>query len=160
FRELARHLTPQLDNRVVRVIARGQWLAEFRPDDAREFYRPDAVLDDRRTGINAGEVVGAANVQHAIEVGTEGFGGLRLEPLAVRGDARALYRWAYQQDGGFEAPGITVIEMVDDLVQRVTSFDESDLDAALELLEARYAEIAGDAYLQVERNVAEAIALL
>ena len=142
----------------MRVLARRAWLAAFDPENAPEMYTPDVVLDDRRALVNAGEVVGAEAVRTAVLAGTEVFGSLVVEALAVRGERLAMYHWAYVQEGGFEAPGLTVIEMDDqDLVCRVTSFDESDLAAAAEFLEARHAELAGDAYLEIERVFAEAV---
>ncbi|MEP6623712.1 MAG: nuclear transport factor 2 family protein, partial [Acidimicrobiia bacterium] len=156
FEELAAQtLTPYIDNRLVRVLARRKWLHDIDPETFPENYASDAVLDDRRPGVNAGEVVGAAAVRVAIYAGTEVFGSLVTEPLAVRGERLALYRWAYVQDGGFTAPGLTVIEMDGhDLVCRVTSFDESDLAGAIGCLEARHVELQGDAITPQELTTA------
>ena len=57
-----------------------------------------------------------------------------------------MLHWAFVQDGGFEAPGLTVIELDDDdLVCRVTSFDEADVATALAFMNARYRELTGHA---------------
>ena len=127
FEELAQRarITPYVDNRLVRIGVRAQWLGRF-TDERPQFYRDDCVLDDRRPGVNAGTVHGAEAVGASIQSGVDVFGVLEIDWLAVRGDRLALNRWAFVADGGFEAPGLSVIEMdEDDLVCRVTSFQES-----------------------------------
>ena len=156
FEELARRgrITPYVDNRLVRIGVRAQWFGRF-TDERPQFYRDDCVLDDRRPGVNAGTVHGAEAVGASIQSGVDVFGVLEIDWLAVRGDRLALNRWAFVADGGFEAPGVSVIEMdEDDLVCRVTSFQESDLAAAVEFLEARHAELRGDALSVHERAIA------
>ena len=145
FEQMARETrTPYVDNRVVRVLERNSWLFLVDPENPPEMYASDAVLVDRRAGVNAGQVVGAEEVRQAIATGTEVFGALVTEPWAVRGDRLGLYHWAYVQEGGFEAPGLTVIELGDDdLVSRVTSFDETEFAVALAFLNARYLELTG-----------------
>ena len=145
FEELARDvLTPYVDNRLVRVLARKSWLNAVDPENPPETYSSDAVLVDHRAGVNAGEVVGAAEVSESIAAGTEVFGALVTEPRAVRGDRLAMLHWAFVQEGGFEAPGLTVIELGDDdLVCRVTSFDETDVAIALAFMNSRYQERTG-----------------
>ena len=147
FEELARDvLTPNVDSRMVRGLARLSWLTQVDPENPPAFYSADAVLDDRRAGVNAGEIVGAERVRQAIVAGTELFGALVTEPRAVRGDRLTMYHWAYVQEGGFEAPGLTVIELDDDdLACRVTSFDEGDVAIALAFMNARYRELTGHA---------------
>jgi len=154
FEQLGREvLTPHVDSRMVRLLARLSWLIQVDPANPPAFYRSDTVLDDRRAGVNAGEVVGAERVRQAIVTGTELFGALVMEPRAVRGDRLAMYHWAYVQEGGFEAPGMTVIEFDDDdLVCRVTSFDEGDVAIALAFMNARYRELTGHA-ATVERDL-------
>ena len=145
FEELAREvLTPHADNRLVRVLARKAWLSQVDPENPPETYASDAVLVDHRAGVNAGEVVGAAEVHESIAAGTEVFGALVIEPRAVRGDRLDMVHWAYVQEGGFEAPGLSVIELGDDdLVCRVTSFDETEAAIALAFMNARYRELTG-----------------
>lgn len=162
FEELAEQTrTPFVDNRVVRITTRGQWRTEFEGLIDTSIYSPDCVLIDHRTGVNAGEVVGGQAVSDSIQSGIEVFGGLHLEAVAVRGDHLALYRWVFAQDGGFEAPGLCVVETdEDDRTVRVTSFDEADLATAIELLDERHAAIAGDTYTDIEGTVARGLSIL
>ena len=143
FEELAREpRTPFIDNRLVRVMTRIGWLSMRAEVDPADLYATDCVLVDHRPGVNAGSVAGRTGVSDSIRSGIEVFGELRVEPLAVRGDRLALYRWAFVADGGFEAPGITVMEMDDDdRICRITSFDESDIAKATEVLEDRHREL-------------------
>ena len=142
--------TPYPDNAVVRLAERLRWLHRHRGVPSATFFTPDCVLDDRRAGVNAGTVGGDA-VWQSIESGIEVFGSLALEPLAVRGDRLALFRWAFVADSGFEAPGLTVIEYENGLNKRLTSFDESDLTIAVEELERRHLVLLGDDATDVER---------
>ena len=65
-------------------------------------------------------------------------------PCAASG-SRSI-RWSFVAEGGFESPGLSVMELDDDdLVCRITSFDESDLATAIDFLETRHAELRGDA---------------
>ncbi len=155
FDELAtKTLTPYVDNRLVRIGVRAQWLGRF-TDARRAFYGDDCVLEDRRPGVNAGTVQGAAAVDASVQSGVDVFGVLEIDWLAVRGDRLALNRWAFVADSGFEAPGLSVIELdEDDLVCRVTSFEESDLAGAIAFLEERHVELRGDAITSQELTTA------
>ena len=155
FDELATQtLTPYVDNRLVRIGVRAQWLGRF-TDARRAFYGDDCVLEDRRPGVNAGTVQGAAAVDASVQSGVDVFGVLEIDWLAVRGDRLALNRWAFVADSGFEAPGLSVIELdEDDLVCRVTSFEESDLAGAIAFLEERHVELRGDAITSQELTTA------
>ncbi len=151
FEELAREpRTPYVDNRLVRFVTRNGWLSA-RGVLIDPGYAEDCVLVDHRPAVNAGELVGGADVARSIQSGVEVFGELRVEPIAVRGDRLALYRWAFVQDGGFEAPGICVMEMdADNRICAITSFQESHAASAVDLLEARHRELSGAAYTTVE----------
>ena len=156
FEELAHasRLTPYVDNRLVRIAVRSVWLGRF-TDERPAFYRDDCVLDDRRPGVNAGTVHGAEDVRASIQSGVDVFGVLQIEWIAVRGDRLGLNRWAFVADGGFEAPGVSVIELDEhDLVARVTSFQESDLAKAIDHLEQRHVELRGDAITPQELTTA------
>jgi hypothetical protein len=75
------------------------------------------------------------------------------EPLAVRGDRLALLRINMFTDAGFEVPHLGLFEIDGDmLISQVTTFDESDLADAIEMMEARHAELHGDAYTVPEQN--------
>ena len=157
FEELAaRPLTPYVDNAQIRVTARLRWQTLYGNVDPLSSYADDCVLVDRRSSVNAGEIRGAAEIAASIQSGIDVFGRLELEALAARGDRLALYRWAFVQDGGFATTALTVIESNEDLrTTRIESFDEHDLADAVDLLEARHAELQGDTRSWIDRIAAE-----
>ncbi|MEP6626288.1 MAG: hypothetical protein ABJC79_17705, partial [Acidimicrobiia bacterium] len=137
--------TPAIDNRCVRVLERSGWLAAFTGATGPDSFAPGCVLVDGRAGVNAGEITGGAEVGASIFAAPDGFGSYTLDPIAVRGERMALFRWTYCGEQGFEAPGLRVIELDDaDRIARVTSFDETDLVGALEALEEQHVATAGD----------------
>jgi class 3 adenylate cyclase/tetratricopeptide (TPR) repeat protein len=140
--------TPHLDNTAMRVMARSNWRGLFEPDyDRLSSYRPDCVLVDRRRNVNAGELAGREDVAGSIQSGIDVFGALVTEPIAVRGEQLLLATWRFEQEGGFNAGGLTVLE-VDELgrILAIISFDEEDLASAVAELESRHRALSGDAY--------------
>jgi class 3 adenylate cyclase len=155
--------TPTVDNDCVRVHERLVWLLA-QPDDASitagvDLLAPGIVQIDRRPGVAAPDMVGRdARLENLAAVAAT-FGGLDVEPLAVRGERLALMRWTITADGGFTVTGYDVNELDDDgRIGAVTTFAEDQLGDAVDLLEARHAELAGDGYPPVEHNAAEALA--
>jgi hypothetical protein len=82
-------------------------------------------------------------------------------PLAVRGERLALYRTHLRSHTGFEL-SILNIPVFDESghICRSVTFDDTDIDAALDELDQRHATIAGAAYTNADRVVAETAATL
>jgi class 3 adenylate cyclase/type II secretory pathway predicted ATPase ExeA/ketosteroid isomerase-like protein len=165
FAELAREdpRTPYPDNAAVRTMQRGAWLFSFGGDraDRRAFIADDIVHLDRRSVVRAPGGQGAETFMGGVAAAAEVFGRVALEPIAVRGDRLALFRQQILDPGGFEIAMLELSE-IDDRghICRMTDFDEADLVVALEALDARYAELSGDAYTEGDRYWAEARRLI
>jgi hypothetical protein len=148
--------TPVLDNDLMRATARSDWLNRFDPDfDPLEMYHPDCVLIDKRRSVNAGEIAGREGVSTSISSGVAVFGALSVEMLATRGDDLILIRWRFEQDGGFNTPGLSVMAGdANHQVASIISFDDGDLVSAVAELEARHRAVTGAAYGPVDAFVA------
>jgi hypothetical protein len=140
----------------VRLTGRGTWRSLFEPGyDRLSPYHPDCVLIDRRHNVNAGELTGRENVSGSIDSGIDVFGGLAIEAMAVRGEQLQLARWRFEQEGGFNTAGLSVVEADDSLrTTAIISFDEDDLASAIAELESRYRAHSGDAYRAADAFVA------
>ena len=125
--------TPDIDNPVVRTLRSWGWINEVR--GARAWV--DTVADDMVSVVN------------------DVMSDTRFEPVAVRGDRLALIREHASSAGGVEVAHLALYEVDDSgRVCRRVSFDESNVVAAVEALEARYRELRGDAYSTIERDTA------
>ena len=148
--------TPYPDNAVVRLLARGTWLSRFVPNhDAFAGLADDLVVRDHRSGVSLPEMHGPDELVAASRAQEDLFGPIEIEPVAVRGDRLALVHTRAVAPSGFEMGGYGIFEIDDAGRQNaMTFFDDDDLLAAIEALDARYAEIAGP-----ERAPAEAARL-
>ena len=93
----------------------------------------------------------AGSIQSGIDV----FGALVTAPIAVRGEQLFLATWQFEQEGGFNAGGLTVLE-VDELgrMLAIISFDDENLAAAAAELESRHRALSGDSYGAADAFVA------
>jgi hypothetical protein len=156
FAHLAGHaLRPVVDNAQIRFVVRQQWRSRYAAGDPLLEYADDCVLVDRGSSVNAGEIVGAEEVASSIQSAIDVFGRLDFVPIAVRGDRVTLYRWTFSKEVGFATTALAVIEAGEDLrTTRIEWFDERDLASAVDCLEARHRNLAGDAYTAIEDALA------
>ena len=106
------------------------------------FGSVDFVRYDRRRGVSTPTLHGLAEFASNMRAIFEVFDTFTTEPVAIRGERVALVRVHLAREG-FATTMLGVYETDEDgLLIRGTSFDEDDLDAALDELEARF--IAGE----------------
>src|SRR5262249_47745352 len=109
-------------------------------DTITAFWHPDFTLFDRRRGPSAPPVIGrdvnAANLRAVFDVGL-----VRQdwEPIAIRGDRLLLRRTRVESESGLVVVFLEVDEVDDEgLMVRAVTFDDDDLQGALDELDARY----------------------
>lgn len=144
----ARH--PRTENRAAESFtAYNQLLGAGRYEALDRFLAEDFVRIDRRHGINAPTIVGAAEyVAAQSALADVGLRFVSFTPMAVRGECHVLARVLWAADAGDELPLLVVIECDEaGRGRRVVFFDDDDLVSALGELEDRYVagEGAGDA---------------
>ena len=141
FDELAaERRTSHIDNTAVRVIERGRWRALFEPGHDRLSSVPSRLRARRPAAKRQrGELAGREDVAGSIQSGIDVFGALVTEAMAVRGEQLVLATWRFEQEGGFNAGGLTVLE-VDELgrSRAIISFDDDDLASVIAELESRH----------------------
>ncbi|MGZ6907450.1 MAG: nuclear transport factor 2 family protein [Acidimicrobiia bacterium] len=149
--------TPEPDNAAVRLIVDAAPLLWTDLDAALARFAPDASGVARESGIVTGLTIDDRGGWRELLASLAAtYDELHVEPLAVRGDRLALLRQEFLADG-YLTDGILLVELDDrGLICALRSFDESDLADAVEMLEAQYAELQGDAYTQAEAQMAEA----
>ena len=152
---------PIADNDVVRLVERRRWRMEHEDRSSRatvfgEGVSEDVVSFDRRAGVSMPTVTGrAAYVAYGL-ASYELFATMVVDPVAVRGNRLALSRARFQIARGDEMAGLVLYETDEaGLLRKTVVFDESDLVAALDELEARHEAIAGRAYRPADRWVAK-----
>jgi class 3 adenylate cyclase/tetratricopeptide (TPR) repeat protein len=158
--------TPHVDSAAMRANARSSWLADFgsananrsarwASSDPPEGVHPDCVLIDNRRSVNAGAITGRDDVVASIESGIDVFGALVTRVIAVRGEQLMLITWYFEQEGGFHAGGLGVLETDESYRFRaIISFDDEDMAAAVAELESRHRVLAGRAYSAVDEFLA------
>ena len=142
--ELGVRRTPAIDNLALRRFVRGHWLAERGDFDDQGTLAEDVVYIDRRL-LAETVITGRDAFVENLKVLFELFEHRTIEPLAVRGDRAALLRYDVATVDGFEQRGYGVLDC--DEVGRLTrysSFDESDLVAALEELDVGYSAVTSN----------------
>ncbi len=138
--------TPHAENDAWRQVA--QMLACFNAGDVdggRALIAEDLTRFDRRRGVSAPTAIGREDFIASMNAWYEvGFNESIAEPLAVRGESLMLSRSGWRAADGREVVFLTIDE-VDHArrLARVTLFDEDDLEAAIDELEARF--LAGEA---------------
>ena len=155
FEELTREdpRSPHPDNAAVRTLVRGAWLFSFGRDEqaVRALIVDDIVHVDRRSLLRTPEARDADVFMGNVVASAELFGRAALEPVAVRSERLALVRLRLRDPGGFEV-GMLSLSEIDDRGRlcRLTNFDEADLASALDALDARHAELVGEAYTSID----------
>ncbi len=143
FEELAvERPTPTIDNAAVRAVVRAGWVRRYVGAAAAvDLVAEDVVFLDRKRHLSLPELRGR-DAWMELRAATESvWGGVWLDPVAVRGDRLALFRGLLESDG-YELPSWTIWECDEaGRLSRGVVFDDDDLDAAVDELNARYAEI-------------------
>ena len=140
-------------NAVTRVLRAGWGLSNTGDLDGAEAYlSPEVELLDQRTGVSMPTLTGVNRVREILDATYEVFDTITFDVLAVRGDRVALIRMSCTTTDGFVVTSLNVVEADDDhLMSRMMTFDESDLAAAVEELDARWRVIAGAASADEEQ---------
>jgi hypothetical protein len=132
----------RIENTATRAVldAVAHWQSgELDFDDA---IAENVVRFDTRRSVATPTLEGRAAFIENVRAIYDVFDSLVLEPLAIRGDRVALFRVTLSRDG-FAATMLGVYETDErGLVVRGTSFDDEDLDLALDELEDRF--VAGE----------------
>ena len=158
--------TPVLDNECRRVGERHGWLLQHDLPEGLEaatgLLAPDILqIDRRRGGVAAPDLVGRDARLANLTAVSETFGTFEVEHVAVRGDRLALQRWTITGETGFATGGYDLNELDETgRIGHITTFGDDDLAAALDFLDARHAEISGEALLPIERNSAAGVKAL
>jgi hypothetical protein len=133
---------PGIENTATRAVldAVAHWQSgELDFDDT---IAENVVRFDTRRSVATPTLEGRAAFIENVRAIYDVFDSLVLEPLAIRGDRVALFRVTLSRDG-FAATMLGVYETDErGLVVRGTSFDDEDLDLALDELEDRF--VAGE----------------
>ena len=135
-------------------------MADNRLDEAERYFAERYVRIDRRSGVSAPDASGRRPFLEAwrgfYDVGFEAQGN---EFLAVRGERLHLVRSAFRTDDGREIVFLQVAEF-DESGRAIIgiNFDEEDLAAAIEELDARY--VASGEASAAEADALDAIAAM
>lgn len=156
FEALAREpRTPHVDNAAVRMMVRGEWLARHGDAAAIEQLAPDVVEIDHRRGVSAPDIVGIGAYVENQRAVRGLIGSARIEHLAVRGERLVLARVAYTSREQFEATHLALFEYDDaGRLGRTDIWDDDDRLAAIDAMESRHRELAGEALSAFERLAA------
>ncbi|MGD1257908.1 BTAD domain-containing putative transcriptional regulator [Mycobacterium seoulense] len=147
FEQLSRP-APRVENTATRIferlysyVAAGDWHA------VAQITSEDVSVDDRRRVVNAGILHGRdANIKDAQATVDVGFTMAMVGALAIRGARLALtrVRVSGHDPEAIQNDALSIVEVdADERIIAVVVFDNGDVDAALQELEARY--IAGEA---------------
>ena len=147
FEALAREpRTPHVDNAAVRMMVRGEWLARHGDAAAIEQLAPAVVEIDHRRGVSAPDIVGIGAYVENQRAVRGLIGSARIEHLAVRGERLVLARVAYTSREQFEATHLALFEYDDaGRLGRTDIWDDDDRLAAIDAMESRHRELAGEA---------------
>ena len=135
--------TPAIGNRAAAVLARYEALVkERRYDEAATLYADDLVTTDRRSGVSA-PPLGPIELKKALRLTFDLFDGFNSVNVAVRGEHLVLSRLALRTDDGLEVPFLQLFE-IDEAgrIRATTHYDDDDLTAAIQAMEARFDELA------------------
>jgi hypothetical protein len=161
FTELTADLrTPSAENEATRRTRHDlDLLLAGRYDELEATLRPDFERIDRRHGIAGAPITSAVDYLASLRAIMEQFDALTSEPIAVRGERLHLSRVIWGRPDDFHVTALVVFEFDETgLGVANVTFDEDDLPAAVDVLEARHAELAGVDYPAVERNASQGLA--
>ncbi len=135
---------PRVENTASRVDARVVELLSAGSDhELGELVAPGFVFEDRRHVVNFGVSDLATSASHLEWARRDGFVVAIPEVVAVRGDRLVLSRRSQSAPTGHTRASFAVVEVDDrDRLITLVQFDEGDLAAAVEELDARY--VAGE----------------
>ncbi|MDT5210295.1 MAG: hypothetical protein QOF67_2710, partial [Mycobacterium sp.] len=164
FDELSRPAA-QLENAASRMYERfNAHLAARDWDAMAEMLADDVCDDDRRRvvsgGIRRGRDAQIANLRAVVDVGVRN---IELVVIATRGERLALCR--ARVSGGDQRAEAFALEMLsiveiggDGLISAAISFDVDDIDAAFEVLDARYLAGEGAAHAHTWSVITQSLA--
>ena len=134
--------------RFVQAFERRRW------DDLERAMTEDHVRDDRRQGL--GNLADRAQVIEGWKAIAElGFSRIAVETLATRGARLSLQRSTVTGENEFETHALTLVEADDEgRVRRNVYFDATDIDAAFEELDHRYAAGEGASFAETIHRIA------
>jgi ketosteroid isomerase-like protein len=139
------------DNAAARTMVRWYGLSRAGDAAADALTSDDIAMVDRRRGVSLPMIEGRDAFNEAMAATDAVFAGMDVRPLAVRGERLALINVLRSNDG-FELSTLVLVEAATDgRVHRVVIFEESDLVAALTVLDRRHVATAVD-LLPVEAN--------
>ena len=154
FEDLAREpRTPYVDNALIRTFVRGDWLIRYaRAEERIELLAPEVVEVDHRRGVSAPDVAGIDAYLENQRAVRAVMGSGRVEYLAVRGDRLLLARVSYTSPEHFTAAHLALFE-ADDAGRLCHNdiWDEVDLLVAIDAMESRHRELAGESLSAFER---------
>jgi len=132
------------------------WRTGIPHEQLESFYSEHAESIDRRSVVSAPPRRGRAAIASDGKAIGELFPTMTFAPLAVRGERLALARALLTSAEGFELTFLSVWELdASGLWSRTVTFDVTDLVGAVAELEERHRRLAGDAYTNIDRHLAD-----
>jgi class 3 adenylate cyclase/ketosteroid isomerase-like protein/tetratricopeptide (TPR) repeat protein len=132
------------DNAAARAMVRWYRLSGSGDLAADALTAAEIAMVDRRRGVSLPMIEGRDAFNEAMGVTAEVFPEIDVRPLAVRGERLALINVIRSSDG-FELSTLVLVECsAEGRIHRVAIFEESDLVAALAVLDRRHRATAGN----------------
>ena len=120
-----------------------------RLDDARALFADDYLRIDRRSVVSM-PTQGPEGIYNFAVIADLGITAIDFEPIAVRGDRCSLSRRTYRYEHG-DTSTLLVLGEANELGEATLAiyFDEDDIEAAIDELDARFLGGVGAAHAEV-----------